>query len=154
MTDATSTPEPAGVKQNPAHFPPGTSGNPAGRPKGTRNKLTVAIEELLEGEAEAITRVAIDKAKAGDPIALRLVLERVLPVRRGRPVHFEFTPLERAQDVSALLGDILKAVAPGELTPDEAATVATIAEAKRKAIETMDHETRLAALEAANGRRA
>jgi hypothetical protein len=37
-------------------FEPGQSGNPAGHPKGSRNKATLAIEVLLDGEAEAITR--------------------------------------------------------------------------------------------------
>jgi hypothetical protein len=37
-------------------FKPGHSGNPNGRPKGVRNKTTLAVEALLDGEAEAITR--------------------------------------------------------------------------------------------------
>jgi Family of unknown function (DUF5681) len=37
-------------------FKPGESGNPAGKPKGARNKVTLAIEALLDGEAEALTR--------------------------------------------------------------------------------------------------
>ena len=49
---------------------PGTfrAGNP-GRPPGARNKATLAALALLEGEAEAITRRAIELAKAGDPTA-------------------------------------------------------------------------------------
>ena len=35
------------------------SGNP-GRPKGARHKVTRAVEELLEGQCEAITQKAID----------------------------------------------------------------------------------------------
>jgi hypothetical protein len=36
-------------------FEPGKSGNPAGKLKGTRNKTTLAVEALLDGEAETIT---------------------------------------------------------------------------------------------------
>ena len=43
------------------------------------------MEALLDGEAEAITRVAVDKAKEGDTTALRLCLERILPPRKDRP---------------------------------------------------------------------
>ena len=32
--------------------------------------------EMMQGEADAITRVAIDKAKSGDMTALKLVLDR------------------------------------------------------------------------------
>ena len=43
-----------------------------GRPKGARNLKTVAIESLLEGQAEALTQNAISKALKGDTVALRL----------------------------------------------------------------------------------
>ena len=67
-------------------FQKGQSGNPAGRPKGARHKVTIAVKELLEGEAEAITRKAIEMAKAGDTVALRLCLDRLTPARKDRPV--------------------------------------------------------------------
>jgi Family of unknown function (DUF5681) len=47
-------------------FEPGKSGNPAGKLKGTRNKTTMAVEALLDGEAETLTRKAIELAKAGE----------------------------------------------------------------------------------------
>ena len=50
----------------------GFSGNPNGRAAGSRNRATLAIEALLEGEGEALTRKAIELAKAGDMAALRL----------------------------------------------------------------------------------
>jgi hypothetical protein len=58
-------------------FEPSQSGNPAGKAKGTRNKVTLAIEALLDGEAEALTRKAIELAKAGDILALRLCMFRI-----------------------------------------------------------------------------
>jgi hypothetical protein len=58
-------------------FKPGQSGNPSGRPHGSRNKATLALEALLDGEGEAITRKAIEKALEGDTAALRLCLERI-----------------------------------------------------------------------------
>ncbi len=131
----------------------GQSGNPSGRPKGTRNRTTMAVEALLEGQAEAIAGKAIELALEGDTVALRLVMERVAPLRRGKPVHFDFPPIEHAGDVSMALGSILKATARGELTPDEAVTIANVLESKRKALETLDLETRLAALEKASQER-
>jgi hypothetical protein len=65
--------EKTGEKQrNLKPFRPGQSGNPDGRPKGSRNKATLAMEALLDGEAEAITRKAIEKALEGDMTAIRL----------------------------------------------------------------------------------
>src|SRR5262245_47204912 len=43
-------------------FEPGQRGNPSGRPKGARNKTTIAVEALLDNEAEALTRKLIELA--------------------------------------------------------------------------------------------
>jgi hypothetical protein len=48
----------------------------------------MAAETLMEGEAEAITRKAIELAKGGDGPALRLCMDRIYPPRRDRPVRF------------------------------------------------------------------
>src|SRR6267378_2403412 len=50
--------KPTGKRGKP--FAPGQSGNPAGRPVGSRNKATLAIDALLDGEGEALTRKAIE----------------------------------------------------------------------------------------------
>ncbi|HYY36241.1 MAG TPA: DUF5681 domain-containing protein, partial [Xanthobacteraceae bacterium] len=57
-------------------FQKGRSGNPAGRPFGSRNKATVLMQNLLEGEAEAIGRKAIEMAKGGDMAAIRVCMDR------------------------------------------------------------------------------
>ena len=68
---------------------PGRSGNPAGKAKGTRNRTTLAIEALLAGEAEELTRKAIEMAKEGDGPALRMCLDRLAPPRKDAPVCFD-----------------------------------------------------------------
>jgi|SRR5947209_15752298 len=127
-------------------------GNP-GKPKGARHKTTVAIETLLEGEAEAIGRKCVAKALEGDSAALRLAMERLAPVRKGRPVRFAMPAVTSAADVVTAIGSVLHAVATGELTPDEAATLSTVLEAKRRAIEIVEIERRLGELETQFGGR-
>ena len=107
---------------------PGESGNPAGRPAGARNKTTLAAEALLDGEAEELTRLAIDKAKEGDMTALRLCMDRLLPPRKDRHVCFDFPKMEKASDVVTASASIVSAVARGELTPTEAAELMKIVE--------------------------
>ena len=58
-------------------------GNP-GRPKGSRHKTTRAIEALLDGEGEALSRKAVDLALKGDTTALRLCLDRIARFKRPR----------------------------------------------------------------------
>ena len=125
-------------------FPPG---NP-GKPKGTRSRVTRAMEALLEGEAEALTRRAVDLALAGDPIALRLCLDRLLPVLRERPVSVDLPPMSSPKDAVAASAALLQAVAAGEIAPGEARELGRLIELHLKAVEVHELETRLAALEA------
>src|ERR1700730_12427697 len=105
-------------------FKKGQSGNPAGPAKGTRHKITMLAEKLLEDDRDAIVRAVIAAAKGGDPSAMRLCFERLVPLRKGRPVVFDLPAIETAADV--VKGAIAGAMAEGELTPDEANAVAGV----------------------------
>ncbi len=107
-------------------FKPGQSGNPAGKPKGARNRATLAIEALLDGEAEALTRKAIERALQGDSLALKLCLERLLPPRRDRAAPFDLPSLKEAADCRDAFAAIVAATAEGELTPSEGTTMAKL----------------------------
>jgi hypothetical protein len=128
-------------------FKPGQSGNPGGRPKGALNKATLATQALLDGEAEVLTRKVVELAKEGHPAALRLCLERLLPPRKDRPITFALPQLEGAEDLAKALGEILQAVARGEITPGEGQTLTAMLDTYRKGLETTDLEARVTALE-------
>jgi Family of unknown function (DUF5681) len=130
-------------------FKPGQSGNPAGKPKGARHRATRAVEVLLTGEAAAITRKCIQMAKKGDGTAMRLVMERIDPVRKGRPVILPLPSIEKASDLVPAMAQVIVAMGQGEITPEEASTIAATLELKRKAIETAELEQRIARLEQA-----
>jgi Family of unknown function (DUF5681) len=104
-------------------FQPGRSGNPKGRPKGSRNANTLALEALLDGEADALTRKAVGLALQGDIAALRLCLDRILAPRRDRLVSFKMGPIHNADDARAASAALLAAVAAGRVTPSEASEV-------------------------------
>ena len=129
-------------------FQKGQSGNPNGRPLGARNQRTLALEELMDGEIEAITRKAIEAAKAGDIAAIRLVMDRVLPPARSRPISIDVPVLTAAASVSSAQAEILKAVAIGDLRLDEAESLSGLLEARRKSLETVELEDRIKELEA------
>ena len=117
-------------------FEKGRSGNPSGRRPGSRNKATLAAATLLAGESEALTRKAVELALAGDPTAMRLCVERLLPPCRERTVKFTLPPIESVSDVSAAMRAVTAALAKGNITPDEAATIAGVVETSARAIET------------------
>lgn len=128
---------------------PFEAGNPGGpgRPGGSRNKATLALDALAEDDAQAVLVKQLELAKQGDQRAAEVILSRVWPVRKGRPVAISMPKVDRAADIVAALGAVADAVGAGNITPDEGAAVASILESKRRAIETAELEARIKALE-------
>lgn len=122
-------------------------GNP-GKQKGTRHRITRALEALLEGEGEALTRKAVELALAGDGLALKLCMDRLLPVLRERPVNVDLPQMASPKDAVAASAALLQAVAAGEIAPGEARELGRLIELHLKAVEVHEIENRLAALEA------
>ena len=126
-----------------------SNGN-VGRPKGSRNKTTIAIESLLEGQAEALTQTAISKALEGDSIALRLCMDRIAPPMKDKPVVFPLAKMRDALDASKAAGSVLSGVSDGTLTPIEGTRVMALIDSYRRTLELTDIEQRLLALETVN----
>ena len=116
-------------------FQKGRSGNPAGRPRGSRNRSKQFIEELLDG----------------DPNALRLCVERILAPRRERPVQLDLPPIRNVADIAGAMAAITNAVAQGDLTPGEAEGLGRLIETYLRAIEASDFDARLKAIESDRG---
>jgi hypothetical protein len=131
-------------------FAPGQSGNPAGRPK-TRHAALLALDAIAAAEVEDVMRSVLAAAKTGDVGAAGLVLKRLWPERKGRPVQIDLPAIVAPGDIVAALGAVADAVAAGELSPEEGAAVAGILEAQRRAVETVEMEARIAALEQNRG---
>jgi len=91
-------------------FAKGQSGNPAGRPRGSINRSTRAAQQLLDGEATALSRKAIELALAGDPTALRLCLDRTVAPRRDRSVELFLPPINSAADILGAIKAVADAV--------------------------------------------
>ena len=123
-----------------------TTGN-SGRPKGSRNKATIAIESLLQGQAEALTQTAVKQALEGDSVALKLCMERIAPAPKDQPVSFNLPKMSNALDASEAAGRVLEAVSEGDLTPIEATRVMGLIDSYRRTLELTDIETRITALE-------
>lgn len=139
-------PENSGPKQA-GRFVPGRSGNPAGKPKGSRNRVLLALDQIGEDAAREVLGGAVAAAKAGDLGAASLILSRVWPARKGRPVVLDLPAMNSAADLPAALGAVAEAVAGGQISPEEGQSVAAVLEMQRRAIETAEIEARLTALE-------
>ena len=143
MTD-TNTPKPRGPGRP---FEKGNRANPKGRPPGARHIALKALDAIGESAAQDLLKSVVSEARAGDMTAARIILDRVWPARKGRPVTFTLPPVTSAQDIAKAIGGILEAVASGLLTIDEGQGLAAILESQRKALELAEIEERLTALE-------
>lgn len=122
------------------------SGN-SGRPKGSRNRASLAIESLLEGQVEALTQTAVTRALEGDGVALRLCMERIAPAPKDKPVMFDLPKMKSAVDASDAAESIVRAVSEGDLTPAEATRVMGLIDSYRRTLELTEIESRLQILE-------
>lgn len=134
-------------KAPPHAWKKGQSGNPAGKRPGSRNKATQMVLALMEDGAKEITQAVIEAARNGDLSAARLVLERLAPPMRERPVSLDLPEISTAEGISQAQQTILQAVGCGDLTPGEGNTLAGIVEARRKALETEELAGRLDQIE-------
>jgi len=121
-------------------------GNP-GRPPGSKNKTTRMAEQLVEGQAEQLVQKVLELAQGGNMAALRMVLDRVWPPRKGQPVNVVMPSINTSEDVLAAIASIWTAIRQGDLTPEEASALSIVIDRSIHAIETHDMAKRIAALE-------
>lgn len=112
--------------RNRTSFRKGQSGNPAGRPKGSgrfRGGARVAAM-LLDSQAERLAETAIEMALAGDPVAVRFCLGRLIGTRRGQPLVLDdvrdFPAVSGPGDLGPAIAALTAALAEGRVTPEEA----------------------------------
>ena len=115
-------------------FVAGYSGNPSGKKPGTRNRATVLREALGDGEDIAAARIVIDKALSGDMVAARFVVGRLEPRPRGRPIELDLPEGTSARDIVAAYDVTVRAMATGEITPDEALQVSRVLDGRLRAL--------------------
>ncbi|WP_159013322.1 hypothetical protein [Acidisoma sp. S159] len=118
-----------------------------GKPKGATNKVTRAVEEMMGDSLGRLTARVIKLAFAGDATAMKIVFDRVAPVRRGRMVKIDLPPITDAAGVKEALGKLTSEAALGTITPEEAWLYSTIIDVQRRGIELGEVADRLKALE-------
>jgi len=125
-----TTPANAGQKQQAGRFQKGKSGNPAGKRPGTRNRATLLLEAIKDADLAAIVAKIVEKAKGGDAVAAKLLLDRIAPVPRTRAIMLNLPSLAdgSGRSKAVALAAVLDAVAVGAIAPDEASIIAGLVE--------------------------
>lgn len=117
-----------------------------GRPRGSRNKRTM-LTELMQDHGEAMIKQCQVLALQGDPTALRLCMERLLPPCKPSNNRFRMPQLKTMADIVKAFPVLARAVASGKLSAQEGEAISRIFEGHRRAIADEDFEKRLLALE-------
>jgi hypothetical protein len=136
--------ESADIRLANGRFAPGNRGGP-GRPR-----IVDRVAELDQRAAEVgpdLLEALVATANAGNLKAMAMLLDRVWPARRGRPVRVEAPDIRKTADLAPAGEAVTRAVLGGELSPAEGAAAARVLLAQAKVVGTVDFETRLRALE-------
>ena len=102
---------------------------------------------FLDGEAEALARKAVERALAGDALALKLCLDRIMAPIRESAVRVALPPLHSAADLAGVMGAVTAAAADGRITPGQGSQLAQMVETAMRAIESSELEERLKQVE-------
>jgi hypothetical protein len=128
-------------------FTKGNKANPAGRPRGSRNLAVRVLDAIGSESAEAVLQAVVRRARRGDMTAAAIILRRAWPEPKGRPVALDLPAVTNAEAVIPAIAEVVAAVGRGEVTTDEGEALVALIEAQRRAIETVELETRLRVLE-------
>lgn len=140
-------PENAGQMQGLGQFQKGQSGNPKGKAKGTKNRATLAAEQLLQSDLDNICRRLVEEALIGNMQAIKLVLDRILPAKRDRTIDVKLPKLQTADDAVNAMSLIIDAVGSENITPGEGEAMSRVIDAFVRAVQAHDIEKRVSLLE-------
>src|SRR5579859_4459416 len=110
-----------------------------GRRPGARNKAKLWQEAVGDTATQKVIHTVQKKAEGGDMYAAALVLSRTWPRRKGRPVQIELPAVTDTAGLVAAQAAVIASMAKGEISPDEAQSIAALLEIQRRTIETNDH---------------
>jgi hypothetical protein len=126
-------------------FQKGISGNPKGKPLGAKDSRT-ELRQLLQPHAAKLIKKAVDMALDGDPAALRLCVDRIIPSLKSTSEPLSISlPMNGNLDEQATA--VFKLAASGDLSTDSAAQLIAMLGNQCRIKEMTEMEARLQALE-------
>ena len=97
-----------GARARGGRFAPGNPGGP-GRPRGARHAALAALDAIGAEAAEDVLRAVAGAARGGDLRAAELLLRRLWPERKGRPVEVALPEVASAADLVPALAAVASA---------------------------------------------
>lgn len=127
------------------HFVPGHAVKSPGRPRGL--SAAEQVRAIIEPHKDEIIAKAVELAKLGDPVSMRLCLERLAPVPRPEDEKVVVPGLKGANTLQAKAAAILVAVADGQISATAGDKLLRMLDTYGRAVVLDEHERRLSAIE-------
>jgi hypothetical protein len=118
-----------------------------GRPPGSRNRRTIAAQEMVEAYSEPLQRKGLAMALQGDRVLLCRYLDRLSPKSNSAPVKLARLPTTTIEEVARYQQYVLDQVASGKVNPAQGLQLIEMSEKRRKVIEDCDLAKKLEELE-------
>jgi hypothetical protein len=118
--------DPSSDRHANGRFVKGHPGGP-GRPRNPVSTAAQELDRLGVEVARELLRVIVERARTGNLKAAEMVLQRVWPVRRNRPIELDIAPED--PELPYLLGeyaDLAEAMVTGHITPQDAQIVTRV----------------------------
>lgn len=100
---------------------------------------------------DTLLNIEKEKAKKGNIQALRIILDRILPVRKELPITLDLPEIKCAHDVLMAIAMITRAIAEGHISVSEGEALSKIIDINLKTLELHDFQIRLEKLESKRG---
>lgn len=115
--------------------------------QGARNKASLMAEQLFIDDIQGICESVVSQAKSGNIQAAKIILDRLFPASKDRPISIELPSITTSHDILKAVGAIVQAVAHGEISPLEGEALAKIIQAFAQVLQSHEFDQRLSTLE-------
>lgn len=118
-----------------------------GRPEGSKSKAQLAIEDIGLEAGEQIMAKTVNLALKGDLGAIKLVLDRIYPPRKGARIKLQIPKIENLKDLLVAHERIMMLMSEGILSCQETEEISKVFDHHGKMVQLIDFDHRLTALE-------
>ncbi|WDP92303.1 MAG: hypothetical protein HUN04_22295 [Desulfobacter sp.] len=115
-----------------------------GRPKGSKNKCTIAAENIFEEESGAIARQAVDMALNGHPQMIKLIMERTVSIKKSSAIKLDGMPkIDSVESAGKAAEFILQSIATGRVSPLEGEILSRVLDKRLHSLQITEIEQEL-----------
>ncbi|MBN9089035.1 MAG: hypothetical protein J0J01_19175 [Reyranella sp.] len=126
-------------RQSNGRFAKGHPGGP-GRPRNPVSTTAIELDRVGSEVAHELMSATIERARRGNLRATELVLQRVWPVRRHRPIELEPPSGDGLRNLLGEHATLAQAMMNGDITPQDAQATVRVFKALQEQMRRADYQ--------------